>query len=92
MRHAGPAALDQIDDLLGAIRALGGLKERSRGVFYLRSQPFLHFHEDPSGMHADLKIDGDFVRFRAESPTERRALLAKIRHAARQTTSPRDSP
>jgi hypothetical protein len=54
MRHAGAAALDQLEPLLQQLRALPALKEKARGVFYLRSRAFLHFHEDPSGLHALL--------------------------------------
>ncbi|WP_119422337.1 hypothetical protein [Desertibaculum subflavum] len=83
MKHAGPAALDRIEILLAAIRALDGLVERSRGVFYRRGGAFLHFHEDPSGLHADLRIGAEFQRFRAESAAERRALLAALRRQLR---------
>jgi hypothetical protein len=68
MKHAGATALDQIEDLPAALRAIGGFKEKSRGVFYRKSQAFLHFHEDPSGLHADISgRDGGFVRLRADS-------------------------
>ena len=33
---------------------LPGLIEKKRGVFYRKSRAFLHFHEDPKGMFADL--------------------------------------
>jgi hypothetical protein len=46
MAHARPADLRDIADVLGAIRALAGLTERSPGVFYLGRVPFLHFHTD----------------------------------------------
>jgi hypothetical protein len=54
MRHARDADLDRIDGLLAQLRALPGLKEKKRGVFYSGSRAFLHFHEDPKGMFADL--------------------------------------
>jgi hypothetical protein len=70
MKHAGPAALDQIDPLIAQIRALPGLKEKSRGVFYLKSRAFLHFHEDPKGLFADVRTaDGkEFERFKIDAP------------------------
>lgn len=82
MKHAGTATLDRLADLLASLRGVAGLKERSRGVFYRHSKPFLHFHDDPSGIHADLKIGDDFVRFRAETRFEQRALLAQARRVA----------
>jgi len=70
MKHAGAAALDQIDPLIARIRALPGLKEKSRGVFYIKSRAFLHFHEDPKGLFADVRTaDGkDFERFKVDDP------------------------
>lgn len=54
MRHARDQDLDRIEDLLAQVRTLPGLKEKKRGVFYLKSKGFLHFHEDPKGMFADI--------------------------------------
>lgn len=54
MRHARDADLDRLEDLLAQIRTLPGLKEKKRGVFYRKSRGFLHFHEDPKGMFADI--------------------------------------
>jgi hypothetical protein len=55
MKHAAAAALDQLEPLLAEIRRLDGLRERSRGIFYRKGQAFLHFHEDPKGLFADVR-------------------------------------
>jgi hypothetical protein len=70
MKHASAAALDQIDPLIARIRALPGLKEKSRGVFYLKSRAFLHVHEDTKGLFADVRAaDGKgFERFKVDEP------------------------
>jgi hypothetical protein len=81
VRHAGRDGLDQVEPLLQELRALPGLVERKRGVFYRKSKAFLHFHEDPSGLHADVKLTEDFERFRVETEEERSALLARIEEA-----------
>ena len=80
MKHASPAALDQLDSLLGELRALG-LTEKSRGVFYRKSRAFLHFHEDPKGLFADIRdADGrDFERIDVTEAAGRAALLALAR-------------
>jgi hypothetical protein len=75
MRHAGPAALDQLEELLSRLRSLSGLVEKQRGVFYRRSKAFLHFHEDVSGLHADVRLESEFERFRVQTPAEQGALL-----------------
>ena len=77
MKHATPAALDQIEELLEKLRAYP-LKERSRGTFYRGSSAFLHFHEDPAGVFADLKLRGDFERFRVSTRAERAAFLRAV--------------
>ena len=78
MKHASPAALDQLTQLLARIRQFERVKEKSRGVFYCRSKAFLHFHEDPIGDHADVRGPDDFERFRCETPQETLALLGRI--------------
>jgi hypothetical protein len=82
VKHASPAALDRLDPLLETLRAVPGLREKSRGVFYRGSRAFLHFHEDPAGMFADVRLDGaDFVRLRVTTKTEQRTLLSRVRTA-----------
>ena len=83
MKHAGPATLQTLAPLLSRLRALPGLVERSPGCFYKGSKAFLHFHEDPSGTHADVRLEAasDFTRMRAESAREQDALVAAARRA-----------
>jgi hypothetical protein len=76
VKHAGPAALDALEPLLTRVRALPALKERTRGTFYLKGRAFLHFHEDPAGLYADVRLAGDdFTRLRVSTPEEQEALL-----------------
>lgn len=84
MKHATPATLNQIEELLEKLRGYP-LKERSRGTFYRGSSAFLHFHEDPAGMFADLKLGGDFERFRVSTRTERAAFLRAVATELAQT-------
>jgi hypothetical protein len=82
MRHAGAAALDRLDDLLQEVRRRHPqLKERKRGAFYRGGQGWLHFHEDPAGLFADLKIDGEWMRFAVNAPGECAALLRRLEKA-----------
>ncbi len=79
MRHARPEALDRLEPLLARLRTLGGLVEKSRGVFYRRAAAYLHFHEDPAGLFADVRLDGrTFHRVRVETPEEQQALLTLL--------------
>ena len=78
MRHAREAALDELEPLLTRLRDVPGLTERTRGVFYKKSKAFLHFHEDPTGLYADVRLTADFERFRAQTPAEQESLLVKV--------------
>jgi hypothetical protein len=79
MKHASAATLRQIDSLLASLRALPGLKEKSAGTFYRGGSAFLHFHEDPAGLFADLKVDGDWTRRAINNDTARAKLLRDAR-------------
>jgi len=79
MKHATPSALDQLDELLAALRKMAALKEKRRGVFYVKSQAFLHFHEDPAGFFADLRSSADWERYPVNTAGERRSLLDAVR-------------
>jgi len=78
MKHATPTTLDALEPLLAELRGLPGLVEKSRGVFYRKSKAFLHFHEDPKGLFADVRdAEGrDFERIDVSHEPGRRALLA----------------
>ena len=67
MKHAGDPALDRLEPLLARVRALPELKEKSRGVFYLRGKAFLNFHEDPAGLFADVRTVPEFERVRVDA-------------------------
>jgi hypothetical protein len=64
---------------LERLPAFPGLVEKNRGVFYVRLTAFIHFHEDPSGLHADVRRGSGFSRFRVETEEERDELLTRIR-------------
>jgi hypothetical protein len=82
MRHITTDQLDRLEDLLASLRELDGLREKKRGVFYRKSNAFLHFHEDPAGLFADVRLDGvSFDRYGVSSKKDQRELLARIRRA-----------
>lgn len=82
MKHAGAATLATLAPLLDELRRVNGLIERTPGSFYLRSKAYLHFHEDPKGLFADVKLDGaEFTRVRVATAAERGKLVALVRRA-----------
>jgi len=78
MKHAGPATLARITPLLEELRSRPALREMRPGVFYLKSRAFLHFHDDPSGVFADVRLAGDFVRLAVTSRSQQADLLEQI--------------
>jgi hypothetical protein len=80
MRHITPENLDRLEPLLDGLRGLEALQEKKRGVFYRRSKAFLHFHEDPAGLFADVRLAGpDFERHPVTTRSQQRALVQRIR-------------
>lgn len=78
MRHAGPVTLARIAPLLAELRARPVLRERRPGVFELGSRAFLHFHDDPDGVYADVRLANAFVRMPVVSASEQADLLDRV--------------
>jgi hypothetical protein len=95
MAHCPPELLDDLDDVLAELRTLPHVVEKTRGVFYLRREPFLHFHLlAGERRRADVKGLADWVQLdmpRPATATARRALLRELRrqHAARTVPTQR---
>jgi hypothetical protein len=84
VKHAGADALHALEPLLGELRRREPLREKSRGTFYLKSKAFLHFHEDPQGLFADVRADGDWSRVPVDTLRQREALLRKVDRALKK--------
>ena len=81
MKHATAAALQVLSDLLDQIREKEGIREKKLGIFYRKSKSFLHFHEDPAGLFADLSARVTFDRYPVNTKQEWKALLKAIDRA-----------
>ncbi len=82
MKHASAATLSVLTTLLKDLRKRDCLFERTPGSFYIKSKAFLHFHEDPSGIYADIKLDLlSFTRLRVTSSVEQKSFLSKVNKA-----------
>ena len=79
MKHAGTEALDRLEPLLSKLRAIPELREKQRGIFYKGSRAFLHFHDDPLGLFADVRFDSAFERFNVTSAHDQRRFLERVR-------------
>jgi uncharacterized protein (TIGR00251 family) len=79
MKHAGVNTLAALEFLLVRVREHAALVERTPGSFYRKSKAYLHFHEDRSGIYADVKLSGtEFTRVRATTAQEQEHLLSLI--------------
>ena len=79
MKHAGTATLGLLEALVVKLRGLRAIKEKRPGIFYIKSKPFLHFHEDPAGVFADVRLSGeDFERFPVNTKHEQESLFKLV--------------
>jgi hypothetical protein len=81
MKHAGAEAFIALADVLAAVRTHPELIERKTGIFYRKSNAFLHFHEDPAGLFADVKVGKEFQRLAVNTLEEQQTLLACVARA-----------
>ncbi len=79
MKHATQEALTAITPLLRSLSAIEVLRERSAGTYYLKSQAFVHFHEDPAGIFADLRTSTEWRRFPVNTEKQRKAFLLAVK-------------
>jgi hypothetical protein len=83
MAHCPPALLKDLTPLFSEIRGWPGVVEKSRGVFYARRQPLLHFHLTRDGeRRADVRGRDGWTSLHLPIPlpaARRRALLRLVR-------------
>ncbi len=78
MKHASEKALESLEEVLKQVRQVEGLTERKPGVFYRKTRAFLHFHEDPAGLFADLRTGSDWERLPVNTLEEQTILLTRL--------------
>ena len=75
--------MDQLEPLLHALRAMPTLREKKRGTFSRGGRAFVHFHEDPAGLFADVRFHDEFERFDVTRVAEQEGLARRIREVLR---------
>ena len=79
MKHADSHTLARLGSLLEQVRQrMPPLKEKGQGRFYFKATAFLHFHDDPAGIFADLKIQGDWQRYPVNTEAECATLIQEL--------------
>ena len=83
MAHWPAELLDDLTDLLDEVRSWTGVIEKKPGVFYVRREPFLHFHLVEGGRRrADVKGRAGWVQLdlpRPASAARRQILRRELR-------------
>ena len=74
------ATLDRIAPLLEVLRAHPALREVRPTEFELDGREFLHFHDDPDGVVADVRLAEGRVSMPVSSSSEQAELLDRIDH------------
>ena len=78
MRHARQETLRTLEPLLERLRQIDAMRERRAGVFYVKSRAFLHFHEDPAGVFADVRTGNHWTRMSATTQADADELLRAV--------------
>ena len=86
MARADAQALQTLLPVLRQLREIKGVQEKTPGIFYVRRDAFVHFHDDAGVLVADLKKAGGtgFDRFPLATPAEQRKLVDEARLRARR--------
>lgn len=84
MAHANETALQALLPLLRQLRDTKGLREVKPGIFHLRGNAFLHFHDEAGTLVADLKKPGGmgFDRYPLDTATAQRKLVDDAKRRA----------
>ncbi len=80
-------ALERLEPVLRPLRALDGLRERAPATFTCRAAPLLHFHSLATGLVADVKADGRWLRYDVETGSVRRRLVGDVPRVVAGDTS-----
>ncbi|MFZ1991411.1 MAG: hypothetical protein WAW96_16760 [Alphaproteobacteria bacterium] len=79
MAHAKPEHLKDLKPVLDELRGWPRLKEKSPGIFYIGSKPFLHFHIEGVRLWADVKLpDGGWTEVAATTKADRAAFMKRV--------------
>ncbi len=85
MKHACKETLTEIEAILTYLRQIPKMIERTPGCFYRGSIGFAHFHEDPAGIFADVKLNGkSFARLRVSTKEEQRRFIKAVKDSLKE--------
>lgn len=72
------STLETLAPLLRVLRGNPILEEVRPTAFHLDAQDFIHFHEEPEGLFADVRLSKGRVRMPVSTRSEQAELLERI--------------
>jgi hypothetical protein len=72
------ATLEHLGPLLDLLRDHESLREVRPAEFHLRGRGFLHFHEGPDGVVADVLLNAGRLRMPVTTPVQQAEFLERI--------------
>jgi hypothetical protein len=75
MKHA---TLARLAPLLQELRSHPSLREVRPTVFFVNDRNFLHFHDEPDGVFADIRLKKAFVRLPVSTRADQLELIGRI--------------
>jgi hypothetical protein len=72
------ATLERLQPLLSLLRDHPALREVRPAEFFLAGRDFLHFHEQPDGVVADVRVNAGRIQMPVTTPAQQAELLERI--------------
>jgi hypothetical protein len=72
------ATLETLAPLLKFLRSYEVLGEANETKFLLKGRDFIHFHDEPEGLWADVKLSKGRVRVSVSTASEQSELMEKV--------------
>lgn len=81
MGRATKQTIDSLAPLYDEVRALriAGLEVKANGAVYQKRNGILHFHEDATGVQADVKVNGEWQRIEVNNAAGKRKVVDLLR-------------
>lgn len=72
------SAFDTLAPLLNALRSYSVLEEVRPAAFHLDGRDFIHFHDEPDGLFADVRLTRGRIHLPVATASEQAELLERI--------------
>ena len=77
-RTVKESTLETLGPLLSFLRSYDGLNEVRGATFHLNGRDFIHFHDDPDGLWADVRLSKGRIRMPVSTRSEQGEVMERI--------------